>query len=98
FEALERAYDYIECMDPVGLSIFCFRYRPREYEVNLDELNERVMVAVQRGGSSYVSNARVNGKFALRGCVLNYRTTRRDMELLLEDVRSAVRLAHAASA
>ena len=52
---------------------------------------ERVMLAVQRGGSSYVSNARVNGKFALRGCVLNYRTTRKDMEVLLEDVRAAGR-------
>jgi hypothetical protein len=47
------------------------------------------MLALQRAGSSYVSNARIAGKFALRGCVLNYRTTRRDMEVLLEDVRRA---------
>ena len=32
---------------------------------------------------------RIDGKFALRGCVLNYRTTERDMEILLEDVRRA---------
>ena len=30
-------------------------------------------------GSTYLSNARVGGKFALRGCVLNYRTTKADM-------------------
>ena len=54
------------------------------------------MLEVQRGGSSYVSNTRVRGVFALRGCVLNYRTTRRDMEILLEDVRHAVPLAQAA--
>jgi aromatic-L-amino-acid decarboxylase len=48
------------------------------------------MLEVQRGGSSYLSNARVRGAFALRGCVLNYRTTKRDMEILLEDVRNAV--------
>jgi aromatic-L-amino-acid/L-tryptophan decarboxylase len=46
-------------------------------------------VKLQRAGGSYVSNAMVNGKFALRGCVLNYRTTRGDMERLLEDVRRA---------
>ncbi len=75
---------------PVELSIFCFRYRPRGFTGDLDALNERIMLEVQRGGSSYLSNARVRGIFALRGCVLNYRTTKRDMEILLEDVRSAV--------
>jgi hypothetical protein len=74
---------------PVGLSIFCFRYRPPGFEGDLDALNERLLVRLQWGGSSYVSNTRVKGKFALRGCVLNYRTTRRDMEILLEDVRAA---------
>ena len=44
---------------------------------------------LQRGGGSYLSNARIGGKFALRGCVLNYRTTERDMEILLDDVRRA---------
>jgi aromatic-L-amino-acid decarboxylase len=29
----------------------------------------------------------IGGRFALRGCVLNYRTTLRDMEILLEDLR-----------
>ena len=73
----------------VSLSAVCFRYRPAGYNGDLDALNERVMVAVQKAGSSYISNARVNGTFALCGCVLNYRTTRRDMEILLEDTRAA---------
>jgi len=59
-------------------------------------LNERILVNLQRGGSSYLSNAMVNGKFALRGCVINYRTTERDMEILLEDVRKAAALCRAA--
>jgi len=46
-------------------------------------------VSLQRGGSSYVSNARIGPDFALRACVLNYRTTMRDIEILLEDVRRA---------
>jgi aromatic-L-amino-acid/L-tryptophan decarboxylase len=29
----------------------------------------------------------LGGRFALRGCVLNYRTTLRDMEILLDDLR-----------
>ena len=52
-------------------------------------LYERVLGALQRGGGSYLSNATVRGRFALRGCILNYRTTRDDMRALLEDVRRA---------
>jgi hypothetical protein len=33
----------------------------------------------------------VRGNFALRGCVLNYRTTEEDMESILEDIRCIVR-------
>jgi glutamate/tyrosine decarboxylase-like PLP-dependent enzyme len=44
-----------------------------------------------RTGNSYLSNASVHGQFALRACVLNYRTTTQDMERLLEDVRDASR-------
>jgi glutamate/tyrosine decarboxylase-like PLP-dependent enzyme len=91
FADLVRATDDFEMLAPVDLSIFCFRYRPRGFAGDLDALNERILVAVQRGGGSYLSNARVRGAFALRGCVLNYRTTKRDMEILLEDVRNAVR-------
>ena len=91
FAALVSATDDFEMLAPVDLSIFCFRYHPHGFDGDLDALNERVMLAVQRGGSSYLSNTRIRGAFALRGCVLNYRTTKRDMEILLEDVRRAAR-------
>jgi aromatic-L-amino-acid decarboxylase len=96
---LVEASDDFEMLAPVELSIFCFRYLPPEArgrrdrsadeERELDRLNERIMVAVQQAGSSYLSNATVNGRFALRGCVVNYRTTRQDMATLLDDVRNA---------
>ncbi len=93
FAHLVSASGDFEMLAPVDLSIFCFRYHPQGFDGDLDALNERVMLALQRGGSSYLSNARIRGAFALRGCVLNYRTTRRDMEILLEDVRRAARSA-----
>ncbi len=89
FGGLVEASDDFEMLAPVGLSIFCFRAVPRGYTGDLNELNERVLVELQRGGGSYLSNAKIGGKFALRGCVLNYRTTLRDMEILLEDCRRA---------
>jgi glutamate/tyrosine decarboxylase-like PLP-dependent enzyme len=91
FAGLVSATEDFEMLAPVDLSIFCFRYHPHGFAGDLDALNERVMLELQRGGSSYLSNTCVRGAFALRGCVLNYRTTKRDMEILLADVRQAVR-------
>lgn len=93
FGSLVQSTEDFELLAPVSLSIFVFRYRPRAYTGDLDALNERILLELQRAGSSYLSNARIGGKFALRGCVLNYRTTLRDMERLLDDVRKAAKTA-----
>jgi glutamate/tyrosine decarboxylase-like PLP-dependent enzyme len=90
-ESLVRASNDFDMVAPVELSIFCFRYVPvrlrnRSPEA-IDDFNERLLVALQRDGSSYLSNATLGDRFALRGCVLNYRTTLRDMEIVLDDLR-----------
>jgi aromatic-L-amino-acid/L-tryptophan decarboxylase len=90
-ESMVRASDDFEMVAPVELSIFCFRHVPVQLRTQspkaIDAFNERLLVALQRDGSSYLSNATLGDRFALRGCVLNYRTTLRDMEILLEDLR-----------
>jgi aromatic-L-amino-acid/L-tryptophan decarboxylase len=90
-ESMVRASDDFEMVAPVELSIFCFRHVPVQLRNQspkvVDAFNERLLVALQRDGSSYLSNTTLGGRFALRGCVLNYRTTLRDMEILLDDLR-----------
>jgi len=90
-ESMVRASDDFEMVAPVELSIFCFRHVPVQLRNKspqaIDAFNERLLIALQRDGSSYLSNATLAGRFALRGCVLNYRTTLRDMEILLDDLR-----------
>ena len=105
-EQLVSRSDDFEMLAPVELSIFCFRHLPlhlceqletadpqrrAELEKELDWWNERLLVALQHDGSSYLSNALINGRFALRGCVINYRTILRDMEILLDDLRRVAR-------
>ena len=102
FARLVEKTDDFELLAPIESSIFCFRYVPsrlkkelenadseKREKVNLElnRLNERIMIDLQRDGNSYLSNASVNNRFALRGCIINYRTTERDLEILLEDVR-----------
>jgi glutamate/tyrosine decarboxylase-like PLP-dependent enzyme len=94
-ESMVRASDDFEMVAPVELSIFCLRHVPMQLRNKspqaIDAFNERLLIALQRDGSSYLSNATLAGRFALRGCVLNYRTTLRDMDILLDDLRRVAR-------
>jgi Glutamate decarboxylase and related PLP-dependent proteins len=95
-----------DLLAPVQLSICCFRYVPARLraklqaasedgrqgiESEINRLNEQIMYRVQRGGEAYLSNAMLRGKFALRACIINFRTTRRDIDLTLETVRKVGR-------
>ena len=88
---LVSAADDFELLAPVELSICCFRYVPAGRNTDLDQLNERIMSRVQTSGRAYLSNATVNGHFALRACITNFRTTKSDIELTLETIRDAAR-------
>jgi aromatic-L-amino-acid decarboxylase len=100
---INQAEDF-ELLAPVELSVCCFRYVPNEaarglananektqvrVEAELNRLNERIVHAVQRGGRAYISNAILRGRFALRACIINFRTTRHDIDLTLDIIRDA---------
>ena len=48
----------------------------------LDELNLELLTRLQASGEAYLSNAVVHGKFALRACIVNFRTSLTDIEAL----------------
>ena len=92
-ELVEQAEDF-ELLAKPQLSICCFRYLPpgvtsQEKENELNRRNEKIMYAVQRGGRAYLSSATIHGKFALRACITNFRTTRVDIEETLQIIREA---------
>jgi glutamate/tyrosine decarboxylase-like PLP-dependent enzyme len=71
------------------LSIATFRYVPAdlrpdvgrdEVERHLDALNRALLDRLQRGGELFVSNAVVGGRYLLRACIVNFHTTRADVE------------------
>ncbi len=73
-----------------SLSITTFRYVPtdlnssdEEAQNYLDDLNRELLTRLQNSGEAYVSNAVVYGKFALRVCIVNFRTSLADVEALL---------------
>ena len=73
-----------------GLSIATFRFVPPDLKdgsektaAYLDELNRELLTRLQQSGEIYPSNAVVHGKFALRFCIVNFRTSIEDIEALL---------------
>jgi aromatic-L-amino-acid decarboxylase len=86
-ELVTAAEDF-ELLAGPALSICCFRHAPRHVDERaLDAHNERILQALQRDGRVYLSNATVDGRFALRACITNFRTTRSDVERVLTVVR-----------
>jgi len=92
-ELFDRAAEHPE-LEAVthNLSITTFRYVPPAIDRRasdqhaLNDLNERILTALQRSGRAYVSNAVVDGRYVLRACIVNFRTASEDLQLLLDAV------------
>jgi aromatic-L-amino-acid/L-tryptophan decarboxylase len=74
-----------------SLSITTFRYVPADLrsrvgepdvEESLNRLNRDLLERVEKSGEAFLSNAVVDGKFALRACIVNFRTSDEDIEAL----------------
>ncbi len=87
----ERIPQYPE-LEPLtqSLSITTFRFVPAGLDCGhpsvaryLNELNLELLTRLQTSGEAYLSNAMIHGKFALRVCIVNFRTSQADVEALL---------------
>jgi glutamate/tyrosine decarboxylase-like PLP-dependent enzyme len=79
----------LEFLAPPSMGILCFRFRPEGGEVlgpALDELNRRIQERVVGSGVAMISSTTLAGSFALRLCVLNYRSSERDVIEVLETI------------
>jgi glutamate/tyrosine decarboxylase-like PLP-dependent enzyme len=80
------------------LSITTFRYVPErvrtagpistvkqtpEVEEYLTRLNQELLKRVEQSGEAFLSNAMVRGRFALRACVVNFRTSLSDIDAVV---------------
>jgi glutamate/tyrosine decarboxylase-like PLP-dependent enzyme len=71
------------------LSITTFRYVPRdltatgaEREDYLQRLNQELLTRIEKSGEAFLSNAMIDGRFALRACIVNFRTSLADVRAL----------------
>jgi len=83
-----RGTGELELLAEPVLSICCFRFRPAGWddEERLDGLNEEILRVVRARGRTVTSSTRVDGRFALRPCFINPRTTLADADALVDEV------------
>lgn len=69
-----------------NLSITTLRYVPIDFkhdekknQIYLNTLNEKLLNVLQQGGEVFLSNALVEDKYCLRCCIVNFRTSRKDI-------------------
>jgi aromatic-L-amino-acid/L-tryptophan decarboxylase len=75
------------------LSIATFRYVPHDLDLEgekkekyLNTLNETLVNELQVNGEAFLTNAIIEGKYCLRACIVNFRTTLKDIEAIPEIV------------
>ena len=79
----------LERLAPVALSAVCFRFVAADGD--LDALNRAILARVIRRGRVYISNASIHGKFALRACVVNHRSSEEDVKRVVSETLEAAR-------
>ena len=87
---LVGADERLELFGPPELSIVCFRVTPPGVSGELlDRFNQAVLHRVQLGGEAFLSSTVLGDRFWLRACLVNPRTTRSNLDALLEAVLRA---------
>jgi glutamate/tyrosine decarboxylase-like PLP-dependent enzyme len=84
---IKKADDF-ELLEEPRLNVVCFRYRPRGIaEAELDDFNRRLGQAIIADGRVYFGTTVYAGKVAFRPAIANWRTTERDIDLVLPVTR-----------
>jgi glutamate/tyrosine decarboxylase-like PLP-dependent enzyme len=83
-----RASSDFELLAEPRLNVVCFRYRPAGIpEGELDQINRRLGQAIIAEGTVYFGTTVYGGKVAFRPAIANWRTTERDVDIILDVLR-----------
>ena len=77
-EARVRREPELELVSGAGLNIVCFRYRGD------DRLNSEIVADMQEAGIAAPSLTTLDGRVAIRACIINHRTGFEDVDALID--------------
>ena len=92
-----EAESELELVTEPSLGILTFRRRPAgvEDEDDIERINADLIARCETEGHGFVSSTRLLGRYAVRLCILNHSTSRREVDDALEFFASAPALAGA---
>jgi len=70
----------LELLAPVELNVVCFRFRAED----APRINPRIVIELQESGLVAPSTTIINGQLAIRAAIVNHRTGKREIDLLVE--------------
>lgn len=78
----------LERLADVPLNIVCFRFRPEGVpEADLDEMNRKLGAMILEDGRVFFGTTEYDGKVAFRPAIVNWRTTEKDVDLIVAVTR-----------
>jgi aromatic-L-amino-acid decarboxylase len=94
-DRIDESQDFIR-LAPVPLSVVCFQYRTPDISIHgdqsyLDDLNSRLLEALEKDGRVFLSGTKIHGMKVLRACSVNHRLRREDVDYLLDVIRDVGR-------
>jgi aromatic-L-amino-acid decarboxylase len=93
FESWLRQDPRFEVMAPRTINLVCFRYRPSDLaltEEELEGMNKTLMEELNRSGKMFITHTKLKGKFTLRLCIGQTRTSREHVRKAWERIQAAV--------
>ena len=72
----------LERLAPVALNIVCFRHLGPD----ADRLNAQIVTRLQESGVAAPSTTTLDGRLAIRAAIVNHRTRREDVDILVREV------------
>jgi aromatic-L-amino-acid/L-tryptophan decarboxylase len=78
----------LELLAPVALNIVCFRYRAGD---DAHRVNARIVAGLHDAGEVAPSTTVIDGRLAIRAAIVNHRTSRIEVDTLVEKVVEAGR-------
>jgi len=75
-----RATPQLELAAPPGLSVVCFCHR------GAADLNRELLERLQLSGDAFLTSTELDGRFVLRACIVNDRSTRDDIDRMIATV------------
>lgn len=75
----------LRLITPVSMSIVCYQYAEQYSSAEeTNELNREILMQLQEQGIASPSSTLLNNNFCLRVCIVNHRTRKSDLDMLVE--------------